>query len=283
MIVSHSEIQDYLSCPRKWFYGYVQKIEPDKLTPGITRGTEGHAVIETFLRAIIDGYDTDGALARAELKFDEIHDPDLDDQYHMPLHDILFDWYFPNEPYVRFGWQPLTVEFKKTILLDDDLEYGFTADAVFYDNQDRMVLVDHKFLGDFYSDIAAETSPQLVRYAGALQALGYDIERAEYDMVRTKSLAKSHGVPQRLSQMPVKLTPERVKQTMHETRVAALEIQRLKSLDPAKLSEVVLRSGDEHTCKMCFYRDLSAAELQDNELARKIRVNFYRAKPERYA
>lgn len=283
MIVSHSEIQDFLTCQRKWFYGYVQKIEPDQLTPGIDRGTEGHACIETFLQAIIGGYAPRDAIKLAHDEFESIHNPDIDDRYHMPLEQILFDWYFPNEPYVRFGWQPLAVEYKATIPLDVDLEYGFTADAVFYDTHGDMALVDHKFLGDFYSDAAGDLSPQIVRYGGALQVLGYPIKRGEYDMVRTKPLMKSHALPQRLSQMRVELTPGRVKQTMHETHVAALTIQGYQELDPVQLSEVVLRIGDEHVCKMCWYRDLCKAELDGNERdAQKIRTAFFRAKPERY-
>jgi CRISPR/Cas system-associated exonuclease Cas4 (RecB family) len=51
VIITHSDIQNYLSCRRKWYYDYVLDYRaPEKLTGHLALGTRVHAALEAFYK-----------------------------------------------------------------------------------------------------------------------------------------------------------------------------------------------------------------------------------------
>ena len=51
---SVSALQLAKRCPRAWRYKYVERLPDDKESKGLTRGTEGHARLATFLTTGLD-------------------------------------------------------------------------------------------------------------------------------------------------------------------------------------------------------------------------------------
>lgn len=263
--VSHSEVESWLLCQRRWFYGYARNLERVRTSNALARGILGHAVLATFYQAVKDGATVQEAVELAWKTYEEGWKPDIDDRSHMSLENVLI-WYFDNEPYVRRGWQVLAVERDFLVPIgtepEDEIELPFVIDLVCFDRKGRMVVIDHKFLFDFYGDSGVELQPQIPKYMGGLEEMGQEPYRGEYNMIRTRPLAKTHTAVDRVNQLSLVPTRARIDRTMHEHLVASRQIQAAKALPIDTLEETVLRSANEHICKNCSFRDLCSADLR---------------------
>lgn len=64
VIITHSDIQNYLSCRRRWYYDYVLDYRPpEKLTGHLALGTRVHAALEAYYKG-----DTDDPVAWIDQK-----------------------------------------------------------------------------------------------------------------------------------------------------------------------------------------------------------------------
>lgn len=87
VIITHSDIQNYLSCRRKWYYDYVLDFRPpEKKTGALALGTRVHAALEAFYNGETDDpiawIDAKGREDLAELEADPDAKPwDFDDMY----------------------------------------------------------------------------------------------------------------------------------------------------------------------------------------------------------
>jgi hypothetical protein len=289
MKISHSEVQDYALCKRRHYYRYIEGIDKIDDSSALFRGTVGHAALQGYygVMAELDSPADqkalhDEAVEVAFAEFRKLYKKTVDDGKHMPLEEILFDWYFPNEPFVQHGWQILAVEKKFQIEIEKDLIYPFTVDLVAYDRNGNMTMVDHKFVYDFYGKAALSLNPQLPRYVGGMRALGFPVTRAYYNEIRTRPMGKAHTARDRLTQDEVILSQARMDKTWDELYGMAVEIKDLKSaLDIGQLNEIAFRTANEHTCKNCPFRLVCEAELND-ENPELIRKSYYRKADERY-
>jgi len=290
MKISHSEVQDYVLCRRRWWYGSYQMLDKVGDSSALARGSCGHEVLAAYygylakLKTVEDQkLHKPEALEKAREAFHKHYSPRLDDDSHMPLEEILFTWYFPHEPFVTYGWRILAVERKFFLDMGDGIEYPFTVDMVAYDRSGVMKLIDHKFVFDFYGDAAKNLNPQLPRYLGALRAKGYPVQGALYNEIRTRPLGKTHKNGDRNTQMEVPLNETRMDTTWTELDYAVREIAKVREeLDTNENSQwYALRTANEHTCKNCPFRLLCEAELNDKN-AELVRNSYYEKKPDRY-
>jgi len=291
VLISHSEAENYLQCRRRWWYEDMRNLSKVDDSRALLRGTIGHAVIEEYLKVVLKEGDSpteqkqahDYAVDQARTKFEEVYDPRADDDAHMALEEILFDWYFPHEPLVNYGWQVLATEQKFYFDVDDDLVYPFTVDLLAYDRQGNIVLVDHKFLFDFYTRIATGLQPQIPKYIGALRLMGFEVAYGLYNMVRTRPMAKSHRAPDRLQTLEVKPSAQRVETTFMQQLDVAYQLAEYKQVDAASLDSVMWRTANEHACKSCSFRMLCEAELAGNDReAKLIEKTYFTTRTERY-
>jgi hypothetical protein len=241
--VSHSEVESYTLCRRKQYYGYALGIERATTSTSLGRGSAGHAVLEAFYNAILEAGDDpadqrasfDYALSKAWEKYNELAKRNtFDDDSHLDLKAIMFDWYFPNEPFVRKGWQVLAVEAEFNLEYDEveHLTYPFVVDLIAYDPDGNLVVIDHKFLFDFYSWQVSQLQPQIPKYIGALRALNYPIAYGAYNMLRTRPLKvkTKNTALDRVEYMEIRPTNLRVVRTFEEQIGVSKEIMYRKTL-----------------------------------------------------
>ncbi len=87
VIVTHSDILNFLTCRRKWGYDYVRDFRPkEKLTGPLALGTRVHAALEAFYSGVTDDpvewIKQKGKADLAILEMDDDSKPwDLDDMY----------------------------------------------------------------------------------------------------------------------------------------------------------------------------------------------------------
>jgi hypothetical protein len=272
--VSHSEVDSYLLCRRKHYYGYGLSLERISTSQSLATGTAGHRILEAFYAHLMSLSDTakgqlenfDLGLERAYTVYRQIMDEGYEDADNRAmLHDMLFheEWgYFANEFMVRNGWRILAVEAEFNLIYDTDTEssYPFVVDMIVEDPEGRYVVIDHKFVYDFYTPAQTDLQPQIPKYIGALRALNYEIVYGAYNMVRTRKL-KTPAPDSMNYFMILKPNTDRVLNTFMEQLGVAAEIQALKELTIEEQSKRAYRTANKMVCQSCSFRDICSTEL----------------------
>lgn len=272
--VSHSEVDSYLLCRRKHYYGYGLSLQRIKESSSLATGVAGHKILEAFYRAILNAGHTveaqqaafDEALEAAVKAFEEIKNEGYEDgDRRAKLIDILFDedyGYFHNEFFVNKGWRVLAVEAEFNLVYDDDTEasYPFVVDLVVQDPDGAYVVIDHKFVYDFYSPESTDLQPQIPKYIGALRALGHEVAYGGYNMLRTRN-TKERTPESNNYFMILKPNTTRITTTFMEQLGVAAEIQALKELPLDVQEKRAYRTANKMICQSCSFRDLCSTEL----------------------
>jgi hypothetical protein len=258
--VSHSEVDSYLLCRRKHYYGYTLSLQRVKESSALAMGTAGHTVLEAFYTAILEGKDFDTAVGVARETADGL-------AIEIPanranIFDTLFTYYFPNEPFVKEGYEILAVEKKFNLEYDEEnkMQYPFVVDLIVKSPEGKTIVVDHKFVYDFYNYEATIMQPQIPKYVGALRALNHKIDYGMYNMIRTRKL-KEPDAASMCQQLDVKPESARVTQVFKEQISVASEIQKIKQLTPEQQEATAYRVANKMVCQSCSFLDICRTEL----------------------
>lgn len=272
--VSHSEVDNYLLCRRKHYYGYGLSLQRVKESASLATGVAGHKILEAFYRKILDSGHTveeqqaafyqalDVALETYdELKADGYEDGDR----RAKLADILFHeeyGYFKHEFFVKKGWRVLAVEAEFNLVYDDDTQasYPFVVDLVVQDPEGAYVVIDHKFVYDFYTPASTDLQPQIPKYVGALRALGHEVAYGGYNMLRTRKTKETTPESNNYF-MILKPNTTRITTTFMEQLGVAAEIQALKELPLDVQEKRAYRTANKMVCQSCSFRDICSTEL----------------------
>lgn len=284
--VSHSEVDSYLLCRRKHYYGYGLSLQRISESHSLAMGTAGHRILEAFYQTIADEETVEAqarmfeaAIGVARAEYDEIVAEGYEEASNrVALFHALFDpsWgYFSQEPYVRNGWRILAVEADFTLLYDEetDSKYPFVVDMIAVDPDGDTVVIDHKFVYDFYTPEATDLQPQIPKYIGALRALGYNVAYGAYNMVRTRKI-KEPTPEQMHHMMMLKPNTTRVKATFLEQISVANEIQALKTLPLEEQDARAYRVANKMVCQSCSFRDICSTELTGGNVELMIRTEY---------
>lgn len=260
--VSHSEVDSYLLCRRKHYYGYTLGLQRLKESSSLAMGSAGHKVLETYYRAILEGASPDNALGEAHEIAEELRQDVAIPTNRASIFDTLFDIYFPNEPLVAKGWEILAVEKEFALQYDDEneLRYPFVVDIIARDPDGKVAVIDHKFVYDFYNYEASLMQPQIPKYIGALRALNHKVDYGAYNMIRTRKM-KEQSFDTMVSWLDVKPEPYRVQQVFKEQIAVAAEIQNIKACTPDEQDAGAYRVANKMVCQSCSFLDICRTEL----------------------
>lgn len=273
--VSHSEVDSYLLCRRKHYYGYTKSLQRVRESAALAMGTAGHKVLEVFYSAIVDGKDFDAALVEAKAIAAELAQEVEIPTNRANIFNTLFDMYFPNEPFVKEGWTILAVEKEFALEYDEEnqLSYPFVVDLIVQSPEGKTIVVDHKFVYDFYNYEASIMQPQIPKYIGALRALNYKIDHGMYNMIRTRKL-KEPDATSMCQLLDVKPEAERVKQVFTEQIAVANEIQDIKALDETAQDARAYRVANKMVCQSCSFLDICRTELSGGNAKLMIQTEY---------
>ena len=270
--VSHSEAETYNECKRKHHYAYTRSLEPVSMPLGMEYGTAGHRMLEAYYGTLLKlgGQNKlkqrrshrEGVLA-AMREYDKL----LKEGWQQPesRYDLkdLVTRYLASEPFVKRGWKVLATEQRYAVEYDDEqhLSYPFVVDVWMEDPTGKTVVVDHKFLSEFYTPQDIKHLPQIPKYIGALRGLNHKVDYGVYNMLRTynfKSIATDSQLFRIERDTPNGIRIQRVFQDQVEL---ARQIQSLKALSLEEQDRQAIRTGFKNTCKSCWFSGLCEAEL----------------------
>jgi hypothetical protein len=285
--VSHSEVDSYLLCRRKHYYGYGLSLERISTSHSLATGTAGHRILDAFYSRLLDlAMTPEGQLERfdlgieaAQAEYERIVDEGYEDAPNRAiLHDMLFheEWgYFANEFMVRNGWTVLAVEQEFSLMYDEENKnsYPFVVDMIVRDPEGNYVVIDHKFVYDFYTPEQTDLQPQIPKYIGALRAMNYEVVYGAYNMVRTRKL-KTPDATNMTYFMILKPNTERVLNTFMEQLGVAAEIQALKELPIEEQGKRAYRTANKMVCQSCSFRDICSTELMGGNTQLMLKTEY---------
>lgn len=293
--VSHSEVESYLRCKRAWYYSYIEGIEPIGTASNLVLGTAVHKLLETYYNVILAAGDVwkdqvramPKALRAAQEAYDQMIREGYEDssEKRNTLHDLMFNFYFPNEPFMKAGWRILAVEKEFKLEYDSELQlhFPFVVDLIALDPDGKTVVIDHKTTWDFYNEEDTDFMTQIPKYIGALRALNYRIDYGYYNEIRTRKIKGTKNkdgsypgpqVDQVLNHLELKPNGVRVANTFKDQMTISRELQRLKSLPKEEVFEICYVTTAKMISRSCSFKSLELAELNGRNIKLLLRSEY---------
>lgn len=245
LLISHSEADSFTQCERKWGYAHKLSLQPKKLSEGLSRGNAGHAYLEAWAKGMIAGLSSEEAQVHA-----------LNAAAGMPnaAQALALATEWVRDIFPKLGWKIVSVENQYRVGLEEDLVYPFKFDLL-VEIRGVLVLVDHKFLYDFYSQQMVDIFPQMPKYIFGLRAQGLNVEYAIYNMFRTRKVNK---IEDRYCQRETHPNEYRLRESMKEQLMNMRKIRDAKN-DP---NFYPVRTANKMTCGNCSFADLCEFEAR---------------------
>jgi hypothetical protein len=197
--ISHSRVESALLCLRKDYYGYHLGLRRKRESDSLAMGTAGHACLDALYSTLLEHGKSAAAQRRAwklgvaalwskyhELVAEGYQDPAPN---RWTLEECL-ESYARLEALVQNGWRVLAVEKEFHVRWNDEGDtINFKVDLIAANPQGKTIVVDHKFVWDYYQPRTVRLQPQLPKYIGMLRFLGYEVESGLYNMIRTRRVS----------------------------------------------------------------------------------------------
>jgi hypothetical protein len=193
--VSHSQVQTFLACRKKWQYNYLRGWIPQLPPPAMAMGDFMHSFLDIYYQMLKDNptdspqdlWNTLETVIVEELKEDGSNGEDV-----LRALKALNRYVLEVAPRIDAGIQvigselhfeaPLTTPKGRTFLLE-----GY-VDLLYYDREGKIRVRDHKTTGKangFWSKKHIEKDPQQSTYIAGLRALGTDVFMGEVNEIVT--------------------------------------------------------------------------------------------------
>lgn len=291
--ISHSRVDAYLSCRRKEYYGYHRKLQRVETSTGLALGSAGHEALSVLYRFVLAAGTSlkaqrsaySAAVAEMWKFVNQLYKDGFEDSDRRAPLRLILEKYLQREPFIDRSWsddkrQYLIMAVEKEFNLEYDPEnggqYPFIIDLIVRDPEKRFVVVDHKFVYDFYKYEATELMPQIPKYIGALRALGYKVAAyGFYNMIRTRPDTKAgRPVDEWTFNMDIPVSGQRVQRSFQEQVDAALELEELETLDEETRDRKAWRVGNSMICNGCPFKELCSTELRGGNVEVLLRSEY---------
>lgn len=257
--LSHSQAESLNQCEYKFKYAHLDNLEPKSRSIALMRGTNGHAFFEYFFKAIKNNLPTGQAMQLGQIEMMEESDVAL---MNLPLVTrwVKEVW----EDKLEHEWEIVLVEETHRIELGDLGQFPYTMDLIIrHKLTGELWMVDHKFLGQFYSEEVMDLMPQMPKYIAAYEKQNnVKIAGAIYNMITTRANAKE------LFQMyEFKVSDARKNNAMRE------QVETFKAVEEiATGKRLPVRTINKMNCGHCSFRVLCVEEINgDTAMAEAVK------------
>lgn len=189
--LSYSRISTFMTCPLRFQFRYVDRIEPEFTASALVFGTAIHASLASFYRSRMDGVAEPSHEALMATYDHAWHEATVDSppvQYKdgedaQALRSVASAMLGRFQGDASSG-RVVRVEVPFRVRLDDGLDLVGVVDLVEMDDEGQVILVDHKTSARRYADQQAQDALQLGVYALAYEALTGQTEHlVRYDVL----------------------------------------------------------------------------------------------------
>lgn len=271
--ISNSEVTTWLACRRKYYYQFVLNLQPLKHSDALNKGVLGHEILAHYYDARIAGESHDSARDFALRKLTEVLSSNsFGMEIVLAVRKLLEGYwgYYADDA----DWIILACEKEYDVPISDEFCFVLRLDLLVQERRTgQTVLVDHKFVYDFWSEADLTLNPQFPKYIGALTANGIKIDKAVLNQIRTRSL--KNPTPDDLFRRTIsKPSSVKIRNMMIEQVDASREVVEFRELPEAQQKRKALRSINKKTCKGCPVEGLCMSELDGGDVTYMIQTDF---------
>jgi len=259
LAISNSEAATFNECEQKWKYAFVDKLAKRRKSQALNRGIVGHELMAVFFSSLKNTHDWDYAMESlfdASIKLSSDSDPDRASTASYLVNTIVSSLNYYKQRIL--SWEIISVEEAYRVNLGDlgdGITYNFKVDLLVRENGGLIKVIDFKFVYDFYSDEQVDLLPQLPLYVGGLRASGIPVARAYYMFIRYRNV-KELGEGNRFLLRHVNPSHSRIIR-------AFKDIIQTSEVIEFRRDRVPRRMPSTQGCKMCSFKQLCVAELND--------------------
>jgi CRISPR/Cas system-associated exonuclease Cas4 (RecB family) len=263
LLISNSEVNSFNACQRRHYYSFREKLAPKfGYSVAITRGVVGHDALAEYYERKQRGERKEVCLVGALSVVDSHYDayPDLWTEFDQ-LKRVITRYV---EHYQDENWIPFEVERQHELLLDNrtGLSYGMRLDLL-AEVKGSLILVDHKFVYNFFTDKELAMSAQLQKYLHTLNKNGIPVKTVVVNQIRYREL-KNPNSSKLFKRSYVHSTEYERERTMDEHKKVAKDILELKERPQEEHFYATRMSLDKWTCGSCSFQPLCKDYLQGN-------------------
>lgn len=201
-IISFSEIYNYQTCERQYYYRYILNKVPHDMDDAPDTGIKGHRLFQHFYTLMSEGKSKQEALelttARAAK---EMLEGGTADGNLLKAWTLVSNYIEGND----FKYTAILIENRFLLPMSKlvsapivdayglhDVQIGFTPDIVFERNGGFKDVEDYKFIQKAWSAKKINRVPQVKLYQVFLEAMGYDISRSVLRFFNVKTGEITH-------------------------------------------------------------------------------------------
>lgn len=279
-LISQSEVDAYLTCKRKHYYSFgievidrngtvSHGIQPKEHSVNLTRGIIGHETLDIYYGTLMEGGSHAHGVKQAMNHLTNL----LDTEQINPILDLIgiVDAYFDAHEHEADMYRPLAVEHEFRYDVSDELVFPFKPDLIMRDKKTgEVILVDHKFVYNFYQERSLRIMPQTSKYVYALRAQGLPVDSAVYNQISTRKNSK-----QPFSRVDVPLKQAKMNRFWQEQVEAMEEIVAIKQQSQGEWRAKAKRTASAFNCTNCPFLDICVAELEEQPGIDLMITNFF--------
>lgn len=263
-LISNSEVDSFLTCERKHLFSFVFEREAKKKSRSLSIGIVGHEVLAVYYRALQAGMNKGDAEKEAMRHLTGIFREDEYDPDSLATVYSLINRYISQDT-LAGGTRILEVETDFYLPITEEYWYAMRLDllveALVGSLRGKVLLVDHKFTYDFYTEDDLQLNPQMPKYAAAVRHAGYPVYDAYINQIRTRfpaHLIEKKTSADLFSRMPVDLTVPRVRSALsHQMIISKRIIERRKMPIELQIEEAV-PVLNKMICRNCPFKSACA-------------------------
>lgn len=272
MKISNSEVGTYLKCERRHYYAHGLNLMPKRYGTSLTRGIIGHEALEKFYRGQIDGL----SLAEAKEAMNAVivqHIVEGTDPIMLGSLATLLEEYTDKYGFLD-SFKPIAVEETMGMPIAEDIEYAMRFDLLAEMRTGmfagEIVLIDHKFVYNFWDQDALMLNAQGPKYIATMRANDIPVKRMMVNQLRWREVKSN---PVRFQREWITPVAAEIKNVLREQSMASVQIaERLKDL--TEYGDTALRTMDNMTCKNCSFAMLCRVELIGEDPTLLIETDF---------
>jgi PD-(D/E)XK nuclease superfamily protein len=266
-LISGSEVKAYQNCQKKWWYEYRLGVIPKKLSDGLFKGIVGHDALSGYYRALMDGKSLDDARMLMNMRISDeyakntrlmmeglVHPKTMADRTKLisAIARILDN--YVTEHGVRDHETYEVVEVEHMHVSDNFMAMRLDLLLRLRSNG-KLVLMDHKFVGEFYGDAQLQANSQLPLYmriviGGREEELSHGILN---EIKTVKSRSGSGEMEFGFERAIIEYNETVAKKLANSQARVTDEIRdkyRIEDLDESR--EACNFSTSDYTCKFCW-------------------------------
>lgn len=271
---SHTEVESYLSCERRHYYGYGLGLKAKTRSLSLERGIYGHEMLAEYYRTIKENPNVDSLSMKMKLQeliySFETDYVDLYKELNEHMSDYV-DYYLESDRELKIlaieEYFKIPVQGVNLKMVVDLVVQGWHGIEVW----------DHKFQFNFFSPTQIDLNPQLPKYVAALRAAGYRIDKARYNQIRYRNTKENKRNPRaKFKREEVSLPDARISRSLAEQQIAANEIRELKEAGLVEWNKRTKRTASEMVCQMCPFKTICGMELNGKDITAELEFSFDR-------